>query len=202
MRWLGQLSDRRNVCGFNCLMSAKYKITCGLSSIRDHLDIVKSLWIRLEFCIDLSYISVNRDSIRDSTVGFVWKCLSIENPQHCVTVCEFTGLECERGSFKKITLLEIMIIMTMIIKMMMISKIMMTMMMMVIMIIVIIIIMMMMIMIKQYWTKFVKTWRAASASSRAGLAADNFFSATALSAYKCLPTLLVKEKIRGYLPLS
>ena len=63
----------------------------------------------------------------------------------------------ERGSFKKITPLEIMIIMTMIIKMMMISKIMMTMMMMVIMMIVIIIIMMMMIMIKQYWTKFVKT---------------------------------------------
>ena len=62
--------------------------------------------------------------------------------------------------------------------------------------------MMMMMMIKQYWTKFVKTWRAASASSRAGLAADNFFSANALSAYKCLHTLLVMEKIRGYLPLS
>ena len=29
---------------------------------------------------------MNRDSVRDSTVEFVWKCLSIENPQHCVPV--------------------------------------------------------------------------------------------------------------------
>ena len=118
MRWLGQLSDGRNVCRFNCLMSTKYKITCSLLSIGDHLDKVKSLWIRLEFCIDLSRISVNRDSIRDLTVEFVWTCSSIENPQHCVAVCEFTELECERGSlFKKTTTLQnIMIIMIMRVK--------------------------------------------------------------------------------------
>ena len=115
-----------------------------------------SLRIRLEFCIDLSRISVNRDS----AVGFVWSCPSIENPQHCVAVCEFTDTdednddddedndddddddddddeeEEEEEEEEDKTILE----------------------------------------------KICKTWRAASASSRAGLAADSFFSATALSA--------------------
>ena len=85
MRWLGQLSDRRNVCGFNCLMSAKYKITCSFTlwSIRDHLDIVNSLWIRQKLCIDLSSISVNRFYQRFNR----WICMKLSINWKSSTLC-------------------------------------------------------------------------------------------------------------------